>query len=171
MKIPYFGEKVSSILDKKMFFICNKKKFSKFFDKQTILKQINKHGTIHPMQKNYVQSYLDWFSNYINDMYTLINNTALGKNDKKKCWQAIFGQGNEKINFNNDIQNAILKKLINTDFLNNRNPAIDGRGLIKDINETMKYLAECSLKIYNGQINVQNINRIIAVYDQLREYM
>ena len=150
---------------------CNTQHINNFFNKETILEKIKDRQTIHPANKNIRKSYLDWFSEYVNEMYFLINNCAFKKPDKKKCWQEAAGNENGKITFSENTTEALLKNLIQTDFLNNRNPVIDGRNLIKDINDTMKYLAQCSLKIYNGQINVRDINRIIAVYDQLREYV
>lgn len=145
---------------------CKTQHISWFFNKETILNEANKNRqTIHPANDDNITQYMNWFSKYINDMYVIINYSALGKNDKKKCWQDIIGQ-----NFD-QITESTLTALANTDFLNKRSRAIDGSNLIEDINEAMKYFAECSLQIYQRKKNINDIIKIVTVYNQLRSYL
>ena len=149
---------------------CDTQHISEFFNKETILKKIQKYQTIHPANKDAIKSYLNWFSQYVDDMYFIVNNCALGKADKEKCWYKVATvSNNNKIKFSDSTAKACLNLLYKTNFLNNRNNAIDGHNLIKDMNETMQYLVQCSIDICDGKINQANIDKIIAVYEQLRE--
>ena len=135
-----------------------------FFNKETILKKMKKNQqTIHALNPNKLKVYLDWLSKYIHNMYDIINKCALEADNKRRCWET----NNQQITFNKETTKALLDKFARNKFLNDRNPGIDGSGLIKDINEIMKELAECSLKIYNGQINVGDAYKIMTVYDDL----
>ena len=148
---------------------CDTQHINWFFNEQTILDKINKNKTIHQAGTNDIDTYLKWLSEYINKMYFIINNCALGKDNKVKCWQKIAGNENEKITFNKDTANGLLSAFKQNNFLNNRNKIIDGNGLIQDINETMKHLAQCSINICDKKINKEGIDRIMAVYEQLSE--
>lgn len=135
-----------------------------FFNKETILKKIKKNRqTIHALNQNKLKVYLNWLSRYIHNMYDIINNCALEADNKQRCWET----NSQQITFNEATTKALLDKFARNNFLNNRNPGIDGHALIKDINDTMKCLAQCSLKIYNRQINVEDACKIMTVYDDL----
>lgn len=148
---------------------CETQHIKQFFNEETILKKIKDCQTKYPVNNNVIQTYLNWFSDYICRMYKLINVGALGKYKKEQPWQGMLSRKNEKIKFNindNTVQSDLMD-LIKQDFLNGRNHLLDGHDLINDINQTMNLLAQCSLKVYNREINEKGIYRIVAVYEQL----
>ena len=148
---------------------CETQHIKQFFNEETILKKIKDCQTKYPVNNNVIQTYLNWFSDYICRMYKLINVGALGKYKKEQPWQEMFSRKNEriKLNINNNTVQSDLMDLIKQDFLNGRNHLLDGHDLINDINQTMNLLAQCSLKVYNREINEKGIYRIVAVYEQL----
>ncbi|MBR1429364.1 MAG: hypothetical protein IJ590_03875 [Rickettsiales bacterium] len=150
---------------------CATQHIEQFFDRETILKKIKDRQTIYPVSNNVKQTYLNWFSDYIYRMYTLINGSALDKDTKKQCWQEKYSKKNEKIKFNindNTLQSKLMT-LTKTNFLNGRNSLLDGKDLIEDVNKTMKLLAECSLNVYKGRLKQTEIDRTMTVYEQLLE--
>ena len=150
---------------------CATQQLEQFFDRETILKKIKDRQTIYPVSNNVKQTYLNWFSDYIYRMYTLINGSALDKDTKKQCWQEKYSKKNEKIKFNindNTLQSKLMT-LTKTNFLNGRNSLRDGKDLIEDVNKTMKLLAECSLNVYKGRLKQTEIDRTMTVYEQLLE--
>lgn len=148
---------------------CETRHIKQFFNEETILKKIKDCQTKYPVNNNVIQTYLNWFSDYICRMYKLINVGTLGKYKKEQPWQEMLSRKNERIKFNinNNTLQSDLMDLIKQDFLNGRNHLLDGHDLINDINQTMNLLAQCSLKVYNREINEKGIYRIVAVYEQL----
>ena len=149
---------------------CKTQHIADFFNKNTIEQLLQKNQTIHPLCNNAREEYLKWFSDYVDKMYYVINNIALDAFDKKKCWQEITGNGKEPIKFHG-LPSTTLESFIKTDFLNRRNPLNDGHKLINDTNELMRYLAQCSLKICNGKLNIYDINKVITTYNLWLTYL
>ena len=149
---------------------CKTLYVKEFLNKEAILEIIDKKTTMFPAKENAVEEYFEWLSEYIDKMYQCVACFALKNPKKNQCWKDFAQKEKDQpIKFHKDNRMPLLQTFSTTDFLKNRSILIDGRDLIKDINDIMNKLARFSIQVCEGKKDRNDIARIRTAYNEFFE--